>query len=302
MKIHALFVVLILGALAGCSSVVAPAQNGPLVSADIANVKESDLLYVAAEQYEVMVFAYHDGVIGQQVGLLENFRYPRGMCTENDGAVWITDQYQGRVTKYAHGGTQPIETIVEGGFSANDCAVDPVTGNLAVSNAHRESGAIRIYPPRAHKATVFKFSYFQPTSLAYDSAGNLVVTGGRGELYELPYRGSQFENLSVSGGTLNGVSGIQWGNPNFLIGTSGNDGPVVDKLKVSYGVARIVGTIPLAGTVQSQYPALRSGNLVVPDDAGDIVRVYSLSNGKIVSSISNLDRPWSAVVSQPPPK
>jgi hypothetical protein len=249
-----------------------------------------------------LVFAYHNGVIGQQVGTVENVRFPQGMCTDKDGDVWITDEYQGRITEYEHGGTSPIKTIVENIPNVNDCAVDPVTGNLAVSNSSDYKASVRIYAPRAHKATVFKLPFFEPTSVAYDSAGNLVVTGGRGELDELRYRGSGFESLTLSGFTLNGATGIQWGNPNFLIGVSNSGGSAVDKVKVSKGVATIVGSIPLTGTIQFLYPALRAGTLVVPDFSSGTVRAYNLTNGKIISSYDGSQRVVSAVVSQPPPR
>jgi hypothetical protein len=302
MKIHTLFVVPLLGALVACNSVATPMQNVPAVRGNVRSAEGSDLLYVSLDESEVLVFAYHDGVIGQQVGTVENVSFPRGMCTDKEGDVWITDAYQGHITEYEHGGTTPIRTIVENIPNVNDCAVDPVTGNLAVSNSSDDKGAVRIYARRAHRPTVYKLPFFEPTSVAYDSAGNLVVTGGRGELDELPYRGSGFESLGISGGTLNGATGIQWGNPNFLIGVSGSGGAAVDKVKVSKGVAKIVGSLSLTGTIQFLYPALRAGMLVVPDFYSGTVRVYNLTNGKVISSRDTSQRVVSAVVSQPPPK
>jgi hypothetical protein len=289
--------------LAACSSSMSasPPQT-QAASAATTLAKSSSLLYVSEEQYQVLVFDYRNGVVGQQLSTLENFRYPRGMCTDKNGDVWITDEYQGRVTKYLHGGTSPVETIVEGNFSANDCAVDPRTGNLAISNWHSNSGSVRIYPPKSHKATIYKSSYFEPTSLAYDNAGDLVATGGRGQLYELPYRGSQFITMSVSGGTITDPGGIQWSNPNFVIGGQSANGPAAYKVSVSNGAATIVGLLPLNGTVSLISIALRAGNAVVPDFSGDIIRTYDLSNGKVISSYSNgLVKPWGVAVSQPPP-
>jgi hypothetical protein len=302
MKIRALFVVPLLGALVACNSAGTMMQNVPPARGSVRSAEGSDLLYVSLEENEVLIFAYHEGVIGQQVGTVENVRFPEGMCTDKKGDVWITDAYQGHITEYQHGGTTPIRTIVESINSVIDCAVDPVTGNLAILNSSGDKASIRIYAGRAHRATVYKLPFFGPTSIAYDSAGDLAVTGGQGEVDELPYRGSEFESLAISGGTLNGATGIQWGNPNFLIGVSGSGGAAVAKVKVSKGVAKIVATIPLTGTIQFRYPALRAGTLVVPDFYSTTIRVYNLTNGKVISSRDASTRVVSAVVSQPPPK
>lgn len=302
MNIRALFIVPLLGALVACNSVATPMQNVPPTQGEVRNAEGSDLLYVSLEENEVLIFSYHEGVIGQQVGAIENVRLPEGMCTDKKGDVWITDASQGHITEYQHGGTTPIRTIVESINSVIDCAVDPVTGNLAVLNSSGDKASIRIYAGRAHRATVYKLPFFKPTSLAYDSTGNLVVTGSEGELDEMPSRGSGFESLGISGGTLNGARGIQWGNPNFLIGVSGSGGPAIDKVKVSNGNAKIVGSLSLTGTMQFRYPALRAGTLVVPDFYSSTIRAYNLTNGKVISSRDASTRVVSAVVSQPPPK
>ncbi len=302
MNIHALLVAPLLGALVACNSLATPMQYVPPAQGDVRNAEGSDLLYVSLEENEVSIFAYHEGVIGQQVGTIENVRLPEGLCTDKKGDVWITDASQGHITEYQHGGTTPIRTIVESINSVIDCAVDPVTGNLAILNSSGDKASIRIYAGRAHRATVYKLPFFEPTSLAYDSTGNLVVTGSQGELEELPYRGSGFESLAISGGTLTGARGIQWGNPNFLIGISGSGGPAIDKVKVTKGNAKIVGSLSLTGTIQFLYPALRAGTLVVPDFYSSTIRAYNLTNGKVISSRDASTRVVSAVVSQPPPK
>ncbi|MGA7201587.1 MAG: hypothetical protein WBX26_07145 [Candidatus Cybelea sp.] len=93
----------------------------------------SDLLYVANHKGGVYVLTYPQG---QLIGELSLPYEPMsgGICSDSDGNIFVPDEYE--ILEYAHGGTQPIATLSDdGGYGyPNGCAVDPSTGNLAVTN------------------------------------------------------------------------------------------------------------------------------------------------------------------------
>lgn len=155
------------------------------------------LLYVSNEFYgDVYVYNFDSGA---EVGILSGFTGPRGQCVDKTGDVWITDSgyYYGWVVEYAHGDMRPVKRLPTFG-SPNGCAIDPKTGDLAVSSAMGPSSAT------ASGITIFKnasATYTEYTSNdcgymgspGYDDNGNLYVQGLSGSyqgLCELPSGGA----------------------------------------------------------------------------------------------------------------
>ncbi len=116
--------------------------------------------------------------------------------------------------------------------------------------------------------------------------------------------GSQFEQLSINGGPLEYPLGIVFTNPYLLVAAVGSNNEGVGyKMTVANGVAQVDSVIPFAGTEEALTLGFRAGNVIVPDFYHDTVSVYSASDGSLISSISDqIFKPYSAVVSEPPPK
>ena len=68
---------------------------------------------------------------------------PQGECSDSHGDVFITDAFGSNIQEFAHGGTTPIANLSDVGEEASGCAVDSVTGNLAVTNYY--PGNVAIY-------------------------------------------------------------------------------------------------------------------------------------------------------------
>ncbi|MGA8574914.1 MAG: hypothetical protein WB609_04405 [Candidatus Cybelea sp.] len=109
------------------------------------------------------------------------------------------------------------------------CAVDPTTGNLAVTIAYQGSGGeVLVYP----NASGTPASYTNPNvSLyqfaGYDPGGNLFVDGydssvGNFILLELPYSGGSLRTIPVSG-MINYPGSLQWYAPGNYLAVG--DGP-----------------------------------------------------------------------------
>lgn len=106
----------------------------------------------------------------------------------------------------------------------------------------------------------------------------------------------------MSGATLNSPGAINWIKPTLLLGDQNFEGQGTNgayKLLVSGATATVVGTLPFNGTQQAYGFWRRAGRVVVPDYTGNIVRIYTLSNGSLDSTLTTeISSPFGAVVSQ----
>ncbi len=283
---------------------------------------QPSLLYISnSGTASVTVYTYLNGSGLLLVGQLTGFSLPTGMCTDNAGNVWVSDYGTRKLLEYAHGGTTPIFTITEHSGYPFGCAVDPKTGDLAVTNQHPNGkyqafGNVVVYPKGSKTGRVYSTSvgFSNVYFVTYDNVSNLYVDatpcdrsscyygGGPPGLYELSKGGAAFTQLTLSGATLYQPIAINWVKPTLLLGdqnfqTHGTNGAY--KLFVSGSTATVVGTLPFSGTQQTYGFWRRAGRVIVPDHTGNVVRIYSLSDGSLVSKLStDISLPFGAVVSQ----
>lgn len=225
-------------ALLACCTDMPGAPQGPTVAATVnkplrnngirswmaADAKTKDLLYVT--NGPVDVYSYPQGEL---VGQLTGFSLAYGTCTGKKGNVYITDYKENAVVEYAHGGAQPIRTLSVPGTGPVACAVDPGSGDLAVTNAGQYGTAaganVAIYRKAKGTPKTYTFrrilSYFYCT---YDNAGNLYADGipARGygydtELAELPRGAKSFKPVNVEYG-MPWKGGLQWDGQYLVVG------------------------------------------------------------------------------------
>ena len=128
--------------LAACSGTQSPIGAPGAMQAAVAAVERSrnasgsysELIYAGARYTnKVYMFTYPAGAFVESF-----FRRPdslTGMCTGNGGNVYTVDAVSddsSSVSMYAHGATQPTWTKNMDGYRARSCAVNPLTGNLAI--------------------------------------------------------------------------------------------------------------------------------------------------------------------------
>jgi hypothetical protein len=119
-------------------------------------------------------------------------------------------------------------------------------------------------------------------------------------LFELAAGGTQFVQIAGAN-RQHDVSGLVWVNPSFIMGTGKTSpkGSSAVKVQISGQRGHVVGTVPFAQTFSTYGFTVRAGQAIVPDFAGNTVRIYSLSDGSLVSSFTQgLSQPFSAAVSQ----
>jgi hypothetical protein len=182
-----------------------------------------NLLYVTDGNVEV--YSYPQG---QLEGQLTGFSYAFGDCSDRKGNVYITDYAANRVVEYAHAGAKPIRTLTVPGNAPWSCAIDPVSGNLAVTAAGNASGGgatLAIYRGAEGKPKTYSDREILGYAFcAYDDAGNLFVDGtpapGYGynfELAELARGKRSLKGVTLQGGTP-WMGTLQWDGQYLAVG------------------------------------------------------------------------------------
>ena len=187
------------------------AQPGAMPQTPTGASSSSDLLYVSDESTaNVYLFSYP---AGQLVGTLTGLSFPEGLCVDRLGDVFVADPGAGQISEYAHGGTDPINTLKDSHYP-DGCAVDPTTGNLAVVN---ESGNVSVYQNSTGEPTIYSTA-FVPWFCTYDTSGNLFADGSN-SIAELPKGGSTFQAFDYDGHYNGQPAGLQWVDRRLTVGS-----------------------------------------------------------------------------------
>lgn len=178
--------------------------------------KHDDLVYVSGlggpPQYAsaIWVFSYPQGkLVGTLTGF-DPYNALGSICTDSHGNVYVTGGGaagdSGEVYVFAHGSIT-LETTLSDPGSPFGCAVDPKTGDLAVTNYFSEmsgtTGDVAIYAgskgtPKTHTAGNITNFFF----CAYDDHSNLFVDGTNDyqsfPFAELSKGSTSFSNVALS--------------------------------------------------------------------------------------------------------
>jgi hypothetical protein len=159
------------------------------------------------------------------VGFLNAALYPAGECVDKAQNIYITDA-NGPVTglheifEYAHGGNTPIAALRDPAGEPNSCAVDPNTGNLAVTTSEE----IAVFTQGRRKPKLYSDNQFSRFSFcAYDDKSNLFVDGSSRsstEFAELPAGGHKLREITLNE-SFKAPGGIQWDGKHLAVGDSG---------------------------------------------------------------------------------
>jgi hypothetical protein len=235
----------------------------------------SQLLYVS-DLGTFDVYVYHFPSL-KLAGKLHGFDNPQGECADASGNVWIADTQSDRVFEYAHGGAKPIATFADPvGYPAG-CAVDPLNGDLAVTNLYDFSGAgsVLVYKgahgtPRVYANANFYYYYFG----GYDRKGNLYVSGATASggylLAVLPHGSRSIALVKINGGTLYFPGTVAWLGSTLVLGDQrckGHAGSCFYELRVSGGSARVTGVTPLRGSCDVVQAWVIAAHIVGGNDA-----------------------------------
>jgi hypothetical protein len=210
----------------------------------------------------------------KQVGTLTGFSEPQGMCSDNQGNIYISSTTAFQVLKYSRTGTLLATYTDPYGYPVG-CAWDPATGNLAVTDifdiAYPYDGDVLVYTSPSSAPIELRnpaqyFYYFA----GYGPGSSLWLTGrdASGAFILSGCGASSCSTIPTSGGTIYFPGAVQWD------GTRG-EWVVFDQLCNDSNAA-------------CSYPVSGSGALGTPTDyndyAGgavcDLIQAVVAANGK----------------------
>lgn len=279
-----------------------PASAGSPVSLE---TKTGNLMYVAdLNNGAVYVFSYPGGRLRRK---LTGFKAVHYLCVDGGGHVFVDDTGDSKVLEYDRTGTKPIHTFKTPGATPNSCAIDPATGDLAISyNPLGEGpGAVDVYKRATGKRTTYTTpNVFRYYFIGYDNRSNLFIDGTdmhvTFELAELPAGSNTAQQISMNG-SVSLPGAIQWDGEYLAIGDQVciQCASQIDRVSVSGTAATIVATVPLADSCDVLQYWIDKGRVIVADDCGSTVKYFSYpAGGNSLKTISSrLSEPVGVTVS-----
>ncbi len=200
--------------------------------------KSTALVYVADDGAST-VSIYSDPA-WQPLGALLGFNEPWHLCLDAAQDVYVVDLGTKLITEYAHGSVAPVQTFDDSQGEPIACAVNPVTGDLAVADVNGPNdapGDVVVYhsakrSPRKYTVPGF-YNYFR---VAYDPSGNLIAEGSDKFIYqsylaELPNGGRAFEPLTLDQNIAWGD--LAWDGRFMTVAYSQGESTFIYRLKIS---------------------------------------------------------------------
>ena len=258
--------------------------------------KNENLLYISDfDGPYTAVFSYPKGKF---TGIL--IVGGNGLCVDKKGDVFITSDQN--IIEYAHGGKNPIATLSDPGSYAEDCSVDPTTGNLAVTNSTGSSrGNVAVYKKASGTPTIYTDSgiyYYQ--DCGYDGDGNLFIDGITGGtpyvgFAELPKGGNTFTNIGLKK-SIGEPGGIQWDGKYMAVGDQGGD---IYRYTISGGKATLKGATKLYGEGWIRQFWIEGSKVIGPNlNGSDAMFWYYPHGGEPFKTITkHLQRPFGVTIS-----
>ncbi len=304
-----------IAAIAGCSASrsslpdsgagTVPFEKASWVSP---NARHGDLLYISnIGDASVTIYSWPKGEL---VGSLSGFFVePEGLCSDNDGNVFITDDYLEETLEFAHGSSTVSQTLTDPGYVPNGCAVNPVNGDLAVANkigpTRRSSklgrGSVAIYSNASGTPiNLVPHDIYSEYFCGYDANGDLFVNGysanaRHARFAELPNGSSSFLTLKLNR-HIDYVGGVQWDGQYLAIG----DAHRIRRFSIAAGRGTQADSTPLRGATLVEQFTIQGSRVVGPDEVNAVIWSYPAGGSPIKVITQGLDFPVGSAISVAP--
>jgi hypothetical protein len=296
---YVLGVLLAAQALGGCNngastltpvnSVQQDARNAPIRTAG-----GGALLYVSDPGTNVVSMYSYPGL--KPRGTLLGLKRPGALCVDaSSGNVWVVwGTHTSRVTEFAHGDTARIRTLtIDGDPQVDGCAMDPTTGNLAVTHTDNfdDSGYIAIFKNGRGKPTGYDGPIFHPAFIGYDDAGDAFADGAG--LEELKPGAKRATNVTPKG-IRPATGGVQYDGSHIAVGV-GERG-IIDRTLDR----KIIGTTTLSGACFVQQFFIDGSVVIAPNicnSNGEVLFYNYPAGGEPIRKLGGFSRPYAVLIS-----
>ena len=306
-SIFALVTLSAFASLAGCGKALAPlgtpaAPSQALAPAASGARAPGALLYISdTVSNSVYVYSYPQGKLKTT---LYDFTDPAGECVDASGDVFVANTGAFNILEYAHGGATPIATLKDPDWFPVGCSVNPVTGDLAVTDFPVSSGGrgdVAIYPhAKGHPHRYSDAAFADMLLCGYDGSGNLFVdgltSGSAFAFAELRAGSKKLTDVTLDQ-SIGSAGGVEWDGKYVAVGDQSTS--TIYEFSVSGKTGKMVGSTVLGGASQVFQFWIDGSKVIGPDSGLGDAGIWSYpAGGSPVKTITGLYAPLGAVVSR----
>ena len=296
--------------LAACAGAQSPTTALPYSSprdaaaSSIMPSSDSQTLVYASDEATGIVHVYSYPA-GKSQGNLSKLSEPAGLCSDDQGNVWVVEAGADKIVRFAHGAKKVSATLTAPATqNIFSCAVDPLSGDLAVTSSN---GNVLVYSGAKGSPKEYA-SGILPYYCGYDDAGNLFIDGinssARFELMMLASGSSSLQSIALNG-SVGFPGGVEWDGSSLAVGDQlykGANKSAIYQISISGSSGTIEGTTLLTGSCDVLEFAIAGGEEVIaPDVCESNVSFYKYpAGGKRTRMLKGFVFPIGAAVSVPP--
>jgi hypothetical protein len=191
---------------------------------------------------------------------------------------WVVASGVDEIEEFAAGGTGPIKTLSESAGEPAGCAMDPSTGNLAVSLLG--TGDVVIFTDHAGTGTVVADGMDSTYYDGYDNKGDLFVDGiTESDTYgvvEMASGSSSFSPVTLSN-AIEFPGGIQWDGKYVTL--NDQEGHAIYGYTCSGMRCTLKRTVSLSGSSDCAGTWIGNGDVFCADGGNEAVEVFKYPAG-----------------------
>jgi hypothetical protein len=191
---------------------------------------------------------------------------------------WVVASGADEIEEFAVGGTGPIKTLSESAGEAGGCAMDPSTGNLAVTLLGTDD--IVIFTDASGTGSIVADGLDSTYFAGYDNKGDLFVDGmTESETYgvvEMASGSSSFKAVTLSN-TIEFPGGMQWDGKYITL--NDQEAHVIYGYTCSGTSCTLKRTVSLSGSSDCVQTWIGKGDVFCPDAGNETVEVYKYPAG-----------------------
>jgi hypothetical protein len=191
---------------------------------------------------------------------------------------WVVNSGSDDIDEFALGGSGPIKTLSESAGEAAGCAMDPSSGNLAVSLLG--AGDIVIFTDASGTGSIVADGLDSTYFAGYDNKGDLFVDGmTESETYgvvEMASGSSSFKAVTLSN-TIEFPGGMQWDGKYITL--NDQEAHVIYGYTCSGTSCTLKRTVSLSGSSDCVQTWIGKGDVFCPDAGNETVEVYKYPAG-----------------------